>query len=262
MLSVVYHGETNRSYVASVTFYGWVERRPSQKLPIPGIPRTAVRRLHARYAGRFQQSYLHVIQIVHTEADTLRTRANGDCATQSNVHRPIRSFPSRDNPITFQQNVRKKLNGVCNRCRKQSHVAARCHAPAPVYSSVNHTGAYESAPKNEEFQQVGGILLDDHAPTTCEKYARLIIIDIEVEGASRRLRALVDFRATNSFIGESCLVNISSIDMKKLPGNMTVRLADGFPCTTPKRVVSMSYDFDDFEAIDKFLVINMGGKFH
>ena len=48
--------------------------------------------------------------------------------------------------------------------------------------------------------------------------------------------------------------------MKKLPGNMTVRLADGVPHTTHKRVVSMSCGFDDFKSIDKFLVINMGGK--
>ena len=42
---------------------------------------------------------------------------------------------------------------------------------------------------------------------------------------------------------------------------MTVRLADGVPRTTPKRVVSMSYGFDDFKPIHKYLVINMGGKF-
>nr|CCA18859.1 putative polyprotein [Albugo laibachii Nc14] len=172
------------------------------------------------------------------------------CATQSDVHRPIRFFPPRNKSITFQQNDRKKFNGVCHRCKKQGHVAARCRAPSPVYSSANHT---RDAPGTHEVYL---------SATNRENDARLILIEIEVEGASRRFRALVDSGTTNNFIGESCLVNLASINVDKIPGNMTVRLEDGVPRTTPKRVVAMRYGFDDFESIDKFLVINMGGKFN
>ena len=98
--------------------------------------------------------------------------------------------------------------------------------------------------------------------TTSANDPRLIFIDLTVEGASRRLRALVDSGASNNFIGIDCLeVLHPNTPVLELTDNITVRLADGRPRVMPKRVVKLDYGFNKFNSTDEFFIIDLSKSF-
>ena len=98
--------------------------------------------------------------------------------------------------------------------------------------------------------------------STSSNDSRLIFIDLAVEGARRSLRALVDSGASNNFIGSGILGSLPpGTVVRELPGNITVRMADGKPRSMPKRIVSLGYKFDGFQSIDEFLVIDLNQSF-
>ncbi|KAG3155132.1 hypothetical protein PC128_g22134 [Phytophthora cactorum] len=78
----------------------------------------------------------------------------------------------------------------------------------------------------------------------------------------RPLRALLDSGATNNFFRASCLPELpKSVRVRKDPGEVEVKLADGKPHRVARREVSLPYTFDGFRSKDDFLVIEMNYAF-
>ncbi|OWZ01819.1 polyprotein [Phytophthora megakarya] len=98
--------------------------------------------------------------------------------------------------------------------------------------------------------------------TTASCDTRLIIVSLEVAGARRQFRALLDSGASHNFLRASCLSLLpEATTVRDLPGEMIVKLADGKPHRMSRREVVLPYMFDGFQSIDTFMVIETNHAF-
>ncbi|GMF16143.1 unnamed protein product [Phytophthora fragariaefolia] len=100
-----------------------------------------------------------------------------------------------------------------------------------------------------------------NATTTCGD-SRLILISLNVVGAERPLRALLDSGATNNFIRGDCLALLPpGVRVRNGPSEIVVKLEDGKSHRAPRQTVLLGYTFDGFSTNDDFLVIEMNYAF-
>ena len=91
--------------------------------------------------------------------------------------------------------------------------------------------------------------------TTSIKYKRLIVISVDVDGASRPLHALLDSITMNNFVRADILSNLSSRPrVREFPGSITVKYAEAKPRTKRQRSVVFPYRLDVFLSSDEFQV--------
>ncbi|KAE9027959.1 hypothetical protein PR001_g11839 [Phytophthora rubi] len=155
---------------------------------------------------------------------------------------------------------------VCYRCRKSGHRAAVCRVPAPVLASAEVVAEADDTvppalPKNKSGPSPP-VLYAHFNATTTNGDSRLILISLHVAGAERLLLALLDSGATNNFIRDDCLALLPShVRVRKVQGEIVVKLADGKPHRAPRRAVSLAYAFGGFSTNDDFLVIERNYAF-
>ena len=91
---------------------------------------------------------------------------------------------------------------------------------------------------------------------------RLIIIELEVEGLPRALRALVDTGASNNFVRyDVAKPLLHNDDRFPINGKLIVKLANGTTLSVPKCEVTLSLRLNDLTGKDSFLLLDLDDRF-
>jgi hypothetical protein len=93
--------------------------------------------------------------------------------------------------------------------------------------------------------------------------SKLIVLDINVEGVARPLRALLDTGASNNFIRSKCLqgTSIEVPSSESTPSDLIIRLADGTQLTVPKSSIMLHYSLEELQGQDDFILLDLDDRF-
>ena len=101
-------------------------------------------------------------------------------------------------------------------------------------------------------------------PTTLASVStsKLIVLDVNVDGVARPLRALLDTGASNNFIRSKCLEGTSiEIPSSSDSSDLIVRLADGTQLTVPKSSITLRYSLEELQGQDDFILLDLDDRF-
>ena len=91
---------------------------------------------------------------------------------------------------------------------------------------------------------------------------KLIVIELEVEGLPRALRALVDTGASNNFVRSNVVKPLlHHVDSPAIDSKLIVKLANGSTLTVPKLSILLSFKFDGQTGKDSFLLLDLDDRF-
>jgi len=91
---------------------------------------------------------------------------------------------------------------------------------------------------------------------------KLIVIELEVEGLPRALRALVDTGASNNFVRSNVVKPLlHNVDSSAIDSKLIVKLANGSTLTVPKLSIVLSFKFDGQTGKDSFLLLDLDDRF-
>ena len=91
---------------------------------------------------------------------------------------------------------------------------------------------------------------------------RLIVIELEVEGLPRALRALVDTGASNNFVRSDVVKPLLlHVDSSAIVSELIVKLANGSTLRVPKRSLVLNFKFDTLSGKDSFLLLDLDDRF-
>ena len=103
-----------------------------------------------------------------------------------------------------------------------------------------------------------------YLPTTLASASssKLIVVNINVDGIARPLRALLDTGASNNFIRSKCLEGSSiEIPSSECTSDLIVRLADGTQLTVPKSSLTLHYSLEELQGQDDFILLDLDDRF-
>ena len=91
---------------------------------------------------------------------------------------------------------------------------------------------------------------------------KLIVIELEVEGLPRALRALVDTGASNNFVRSNVVKPLlHHVDSPAIDSKLIVKLANGSTLPVPKLSILLSFKFDGQTGKDSFLLLDLDDRF-